>query len=150
MTEIQQPAWVAQGLKNFSSHGATAAACESQSIRAISAKYDARRKLVHVGLQNGASFSFPPQLVQALDNASSSELSKIEISPMGSGLSWPLLDADLLVEGLLHGIFGSSAWMRAHNAKAGRTRSEAKANAARINGARGGRPRKITPTELKA
>ena len=150
MTEVKQPAWVALELKNFSNLGAKDAACESQRIRAISAKYDARRKLVHVGLQNGASFSFPPQLVQGLDNASSSQLSKIEISPMGTGLSWPLLDADLLVEGLLHGIFGSSAWMRAHNAKAGRTRSEAKANAARINGARGGRPRKLTPSALKA
>jgi hypothetical protein len=122
---------------------------ESQSVRAIHAKYDVRRKLIHVGLQNGASFSFPPHLAQGLQNASPAQLALIEISPMGTGLSWPLLDADLLVEGLLHGIFGSRAWLRAHAAKAGSSRSQAKANAARINGSRGGRPRKSAEATLK-
>jgi hypothetical protein len=70
-------------------------------------------------------------------------LSHIEITPSGLGLHWPQLDADLFVPGLIEGVFGSKSWMaREMGAKGGRTRSKAKAEAARANGKRGGRPRK--------
>jgi hypothetical protein len=43
----------------------------------------------------------------------------------------------------MQGLFGSKRWMAAQlGAEGGRARSEAKAAAARSNGARGGRPRK--------
>jgi hypothetical protein len=64
------------------------------------------------------------------------------VSPMGTGLHWPQLDADLSVQALLEGVFGSRAWRRAHAARAGSVKSEAKALAARANGAKGGRPKK--------
>lgn len=97
-----------------------------------------------IGLVNGSSFSFPPELAQGLAQARPSELAEIEISPQGTGLHWPKLDADLTVEGLLAGLFGSRSWMRAHAAKAGRAKSSAKTQAAKANGAQGGRPRKST------
>jgi hypothetical protein len=81
-------------------------------------------------------------LAQGLANAQASELIDIEISPQGTGLHWPKLDADLTVEGLLAGLFGSRSWMRTHAAKAGRVKSIAKTQAAKVNGAKGGRPRK--------
>jgi len=143
MTEPKYPEWIETQLKDLPK-GLYSPIQALDAMRAISAKYDARKKLIHVSLQNGASFSFPPHLAQGLQNASSVQLAKIELSPMGTGLSWPLLDADLTVEGLLSGIFGSRAWVRAHAAKAGSVRSEAKAAAARTNGARGGRPRKAS------
>lgn len=141
MTDTKYPKWVDTELQKMSAHNSSFSQ-NLEAMRAVSAKYDARKKLIHVALQNGASFSFPPHLAQGLQNASSAQLARIEVSPMGTGLSWPLLDADLTVEGLLGGIFGSRAWIRAHAAKAGRVRSEAKTIAARANGARGGRPRK--------
>lgn len=83
-----------------------------------------------------------PSLAQGLEGAGTADLSEIEITPMGTGLHWPRLDANLTVDGLLAGIFGSRSWMRAHAARAGRARTPAKAAAARANGAKGGRPRK--------
>jgi Protein of unknown function (DUF2442) len=139
MTETHYPDWLLSELQQLPKP------IPRDSVHAVSAKYDARKKLIHVALQNGASFSFPPHLAQGLQNASSAQLAKVEVSPMGTGLSWPLLDADLTVDGLLNGVFGSRAWMRAHAAKAGSVRSDAKATAARANGARGGRPRKASP-----
>jgi hypothetical protein len=59
------------------------------------------------------------------------------------GLHFPELDADLYVPALLDGLFGSRRWIAAQNGRAGgKVQSEAKAQAARSNGARGGRPRK--------
>ncbi len=144
MTETRPPDWIEQQLKQALSVTAPNQSHDEMCLRAVSAKYDARKKLIHVGLHNGASFSFPPVLAQGLHNATAVQLANIEISPLGTGLSWPLLDVDLTVEGLLKGVFGSQAWMRAHAAKAGRVRSEAKATASRRNGALGGRPRKAT------
>ena len=144
MTEARYPEWVEKQL-NALSDGVVRSNHAPSSLRAVSAKYDGRKKMIQVELHNGASFSFPPRLAQGLEKASPSQLAQIELSPMGVGLSWPLLDVDLRVEGLLHGVFGSRAWMREHAAKAGRVRSEAKASAARANGARGGRPRKLSP-----
>ena len=144
MTDPKYPDWVETQLKDLP-QDLSPQSPTLDAMRAVSAKYDVRKKLIQVDLQNGASFSFPPHLAQGLQNASSAQLANIEVSPMGIGLSWPLLDADLTVEGLLNGVFGSRAWMRAHAAKAGRVRSEVKAIAARTNGARGGRPRKPSP-----
>jgi hypothetical protein len=60
---------------------------------------------------------------------------------LGIGLHWEQLDVDVSVPGLLAGLFGTKAWMdRQRAARAGTARSPAKAEAARRNGAKGGRP----------
>lgn len=128
--------------------------------RAESAGYDAQQDLVMLRLNNGAYFAFPPQRVQALYGASASDLSAVEVSPSGLGLRWDSLDVDLSVPALLQGMFGTREWMRQLGAAGGAVRSEAKAKAARINGLKGGRPRKtaestyalanIPPAELRA
>jgi hypothetical protein len=46
---------------------------------------------------------------------------------------------DLSIPGLLAGLFGTKSYMARH---AGQATSAAKAAAARVNGAKGGRPRK--------
>jgi hypothetical protein len=109
--------------------------------RAASARYDAKAQRVVVELTSGATFAFPPALVQTLCDATPGELGEIEVSPGGYGLHWPQLDEDYTVPGLMTGIFGTAKWMAA---KAGRGTSAAKAAAARANGAKGGRPRKAT------
>jgi hypothetical protein len=83
-------------------------------------------------------------LAQGLENATPAELAMIEISPMGDGLHWPAIDADLYVPALMQGIFGSKTWMaRNLGAAGGRSRTDAKAAAARDNGRKGGRPKKL-------
>jgi hypothetical protein len=107
--------------------------------RAASARYDRRLDRVVVELTNGCTFAFPPRLAQGLEGASDEELSQVEVLGAGYGLHWEALDADFTVPGLLAGIFGTGAYMAR---RAGRATSPAKAEAARRNGSKGGRPRK--------
>jgi hypothetical protein len=106
---------------------------------ARSARYDAKADRVVVDLTNGATFAFPPRLVEGLHDASPAEIAEVEIIGAGYGLHWEALDLDYTVPGLVNGVFGTARWMAA---RAGRTTSPAKAAAARANGAKGGRPRK--------
>ena len=66
--------------------------------RAIRARYDRRASRIVIGLDNGLELAFPPRLAQGLETASPTELSNIEISPLGDGLHWPAIDADVLHE----------------------------------------------------
>jgi hypothetical protein len=116
----------------------------AEGPRAVEARYDRRRARVVVRLDTGLELAFPPALAEGLDKGSSAELSEIEITPTGLGLHWPQLDADLYLPGLLNGVFGSSSWMAGLlGRRGGQARSDAKAAAARANGQRGGRPRKV-------
>lgn len=110
--------------------------------RAASARYDAASGRVVVELTNGCGFLFPARAVQGLETAGDDELAEVEILGLGIGLHWERLDVDVSVPGLLAGLFGTKAWMdRQRASKAGAARSPAKADAARRNGAKGGRPR---------
>lgn len=111
--------------------------------RAVAARYDRRLDRVIVSLDNGLDLAFPPQMAEGLDKATASDLATIEISPTGLGLHWPKLDADFYLPALMDGVFGSPRWMAGLLGRmGGRSRTEAKAAAARANGRRGGRPRK--------
>ena len=109
--------------------------------RAVTAAYNRKTKTISVEMNNGASFSFPPHLAQFLEDGKPTQWADVQVSPMGTGLHWPQLDADLSIQGLLEGLFGSHAWRKTHAARAGGVTSEAKAMAARLNGAKGGRPK---------
>lgn len=111
----------------------------SDEPRAETARYDRRSKRIVVELRNGCVFAFPPHLAQGLENATADQLSSVEILGAGYGLHWEELDVDFTVPGLMAGIFGTKAYMAR---RAGQSKSPAKAAAARINGAKGGRPRK--------
>jgi hypothetical protein len=111
---------------------------------ALTARYDRRGERIVVALSNGLELGVPVDLAQGLAGAKASDLSKIEISPTGLGLHWPRLDADLYLPALMAGVFGSRRWMARVMGKAGgRSTSSAKQVAARANGKRGGRPRKL-------
>lgn len=111
--------------------------------RAVSARYDAKAGRIVVELTSGATFAFPPALVQFLRDATPEHLAEIEVSAAGFGLHWPQIDVDFTVKGLMNGVFGTKAWMSELARRAGSVTSPAKAAAARANGAKGGRPRKV-------
>lgn len=111
---------------------------------AVSARYDRRTARIVVNLNTGVQIAFPPRLAEGLAGANPTDLAEIEISPAGLGLHWPKLDADVYVPALLQGVLGSKNWMAAQlGATGGQARSRAKAAAARENGRKGGRPRKV-------
>ncbi|MBB1499615.1 DUF2442 domain-containing protein [Paracoccus sp. MC1862] len=122
-----------------------AAVLRGEEIRrngyAVSAEYDAHQNRLVVGLNNGVVIMVPVHLLEELAEAGADDLAEIEISPAGLGLHWPRLDADVYVPALMQGVFGTRRWMAAQlGASGGRATSKAKADAARANGRKGGRP----------
>jgi hypothetical protein len=121
-----------------------AAQRQARTPKAVNVRYDREQGRVVIDLSTGLAVAFPPNRAQGLAGARPADLSEIEITPSGYGLHFPKLDADLWLPALLEGVFGSRAWMAARlGAQGGKARSAAKANAARANGALGGRPRKV-------
>lgn len=111
---------------------------------AVAARYDRRLGRIMVTLSNGLELAFPPHMAEGLADAKPADLAVIEITPAGLGLHWPKLDADLYLPALLQGVFGSPRWMAGLLGKSGGlARTAAKVAAARKNGRKGGRPRKL-------
>jgi hypothetical protein len=110
--------------------------------RAVSARYDAKTGRIEIELKNGCLFAFPAQYGQGLRGATQEQLAAVEILGTGEALHWEEIDADLGVPQLVSGMFGSKAWMRELGRLGGGVQSEAKAQASRENGKKGGRPRK--------
>jgi hypothetical protein len=88
-------------------------------------------------------FAFPAKLVQGLKQATPEELVDIELLGCGYALHWSRVNADIRIESVLAGVFGSKKMMRLAAKKTGERTSEKKAFAARTNGTKGGRPRKL-------
>lgn len=112
----------------------------SRGPLAVAAHY--RDGRIHVELNNGCAFEFPVDQAQGLSGADEADLQVIEIEASGLGLHWPRLNADLYVPNLVKGILGTRRWMASIGAAGGRVKSAAKAEAARANGAKGGRPKR--------
>lgn len=107
--------------------------------RARSARYEPEQALVLVDLRSGYAFGFPPERVPGLREASSAQLSNVRISPSGDGLHWDELDVHASLTGLVAEALDLREWAPRIM---GQSRTEAKARAARINGLKGGRPRR--------
>jgi hypothetical protein len=108
--------------------------------RARRVRYDRSARMLAIELTNGSSFRLPVKLIQWLRGVPANQLAAVEVSPSGEGLHWESADIDLSVPGLLQHMFGTASWMRQLASHGGRSRSPAKARAARTNGAKGGRP----------
>jgi hypothetical protein len=109
--------------------------------RANSVRYDAAKGLLLVELRSGFAFGFPLERVSGLEAASAKDLAKVRISPSGDGLHWEDLNVDASLTGLIADALNLREWAPRFM---GQTRSEAKARAARLNGMKGGRPRRTT------
>lgn len=112
--------------------------------RATAASYDPESHNVAVTLVNDCVYIFPVEVAQELHNADPIDLAEIVVDGVGFNLHWPRLDVDIYVPALVAGIFGTKRWMdQALARRAGQAKSPAKAAAARENGKKGGRPRKV-------
>jgi hypothetical protein len=110
---------------------------------ATSARYDAEHDAIVVVLNNGSFLGFPVEKLQGLQGANASQLNNVLVEAKGLGLHWPDIDADLYVPALMDGVLGSRKWMAAQlGSTGGKAKSGAKASSSRLNGLKGGRPKK--------
>jgi hypothetical protein len=114
---------------------------EANDPRVIRVQYEVKEDLVSLCFADGLKVSIPRKQLQGLERANQSQLSKIEIVGNGTGLHWPLLNIDHYVPGLIEHRFGTKRWMNEIGRRGGLVKSEAKTEAARRNGLKGGRPR---------
>lgn len=112
----------------------------------VNAHYDSERDAIDLMFGGGGAMAIPRTMVPGLGRASVSQLESIRVSPTGDALSWPSLDVDVYVQGLVERAFGTRLFAAATGRRGGRRRSKAKAAAAQANGAKGGRPRKRLST----
>lgn len=112
--------------------------------RAVGARYDDALERVEIELSNGCFFAFPARFIKELTHATREQREAVIVSEFGNALFWDELDAQYGVPGLVAGVFGSKAWMREIGKRGGQRSSDAKSRAARLNGRKGGRPRKQT------
>ena len=96
----------------------------------VEARYDSARDAIELESCSGSVMTIPRQVVPGLDAVPASALGAIGISPAGDALSWPSLDVDVYVPGLVERAFGTRLFARATGQRGGRRHSKATAAAA--------------------
>lgn len=109
---------------------------------ALKVEHSRDLNLLIVGLSNGRRLVLPVEDLQGLGKATHKQIQNYELLGRGTGISFPDLDVDLYVPALIEGVYGNRRWMAQLGKKGGSAKTEAKRQAARANGAKGGRPPK--------
>jgi hypothetical protein len=99
--------------------------------------------VITIKLATGVELAIPRKLLQGLESATAEQLAEVELWGPGSSLHWESLDVDHYIPSLIEGVFGNRRWMSEIGKKGGAQRSDAKASAARENGRKGGRPKRV-------
>jgi hypothetical protein len=134
--------WIRTELRrSFDKANRSGRAAAMAEPRAVEAKYVVASRYLRIRLANGASLSMPINIIPELRAATRAQLSNIEILPGGDALHWEALDFTVSVPGLVASLFSPSVWMSELGRLGGTQSTLAKAEAARRNGLRGGRPR---------
>jgi hypothetical protein len=110
----------------------------AQGLRAASARLDRKGGRIVLELTNGFLVGIPITALVDIAEASASQLAGVQVSPSGSALYFDALDAHYSVSGLVLAMTPTEI-----GRAGGKSRSSAKRRAARANGAKGGRPRKV-------
>ena len=106
-------------------------------LRAAEVRYDRKSGRFVLELTSGYLLGIPIRALPHLAEATPAQLADVKIDLGGSAIRIPALDADYSVPGLVLAITAREVGRRG-----GQVRSRAKSLAAKVNGAKGGRPRK--------
>ena len=113
---------------------------------AIGVRYRRTSRKIEVEYENGVAISMPVAIIEELrlvGDVSQADLADVQIWAGGRAIYFPRIDVSVWTPGLLKGVFGTKAWMQELARGMGSLTSPAKATAARENGKKGGRPRKL-------
>jgi Protein of unknown function (DUF2442) len=110
--------------------------------RADRVEYDRRKKHLVIHLRRGAIVAIPIQLLDEFRGATVRQLAEIQATRSGDGVESEELDMHVSLKGLLRDLVGLTGAAAMMGSQGGKSKSPAKASAARANGKRGGRPRK--------
>jgi hypothetical protein len=105
-------------------------------------RYVSDLKLLIIGLNNGQRVILPLEDVPELKVLTKKQFDNWELLGRGTAINFPDIDVALPIDGILEGVYGRRRWMAKVGSKGGQAKTEAKKTAARVNGAKGGRPKK--------
>lgn len=108
----------------------------------VAAVLDEKAKAVRLRFRAGIEIAIPIKAISEIAKAPIAMLRDVRASQIGDGLIFSELGEAIYVPGLLRDLFGD-AFAGALGKIGGRSRSDAKVRAARKNGRKGGRPRKV-------
>lgn len=115
---------------------------EEQRGYAVSLRYDRNDDAFILALRSGSRLAIPRIAIEELRDVPSAELENVVLSPEGGAVCYAPFDIHISVPGLVRDVTGAADWL----ARGGSTKTPAKAQAARENGAKGGRPVEKTVT----
>jgi len=115
---------------------------ERTEPRIDAARYDVATGRVTLDMRGGATVIFDPRVLPSLVATTDAQLADLTPEENGGALFWNELDVQATTIALLGRVFGIRTAAAAAG-KAGATLSAAKSAAARANGTKGGRPRKM-------
>jgi hypothetical protein len=141
MGKVKAPTIGAKKAREYAAARAQGRRVRAAGLRADRARFDPVDRRVILDLISGFSFGIPLARLREVSRATDAELSEVELDGAGSILHWENLDADYSVPALILSAVGTRDIARHFGRAGGKSTSDAKAEAARLNGAKGGRPR---------
>jgi len=115
---------------------------EKLATKIVVATYDQRHDMIRVELSTGATLSVPRRSIPGFAKAKPSQLADLEIMPARETLWSETVDDGVLLEQLIVIAFGAQTLGELGGQINGAKKSPARAAASRLNGVKGGRPRK--------